>query len=395
MTPPIQVLRVRHRDLKASLALPVPPGGWRLDFVDDDDPTATWPPVGLVLPASPAPHVAPPSAGFPDEELTEMMDVSTEGQAHAAIGVSYLVEGLIPNYGMVGLLTAYTKVGKTTFSLALGAAVATGTPFLGRAVQPVRVLVLAAEDPPEWTAYLTRHLTVPKGRMSVRRLPLRLDAPTLARIVATIAAGGYGLVLIASWQAVTAGLVKDENDNAGAVVLMEAVKQAARTSGVPWLFDAHSGKGEDQRDDADPTRALRGASAAAGAADYLLWLRYLNGSFGTQRRLSGKGRFVNFADVLLDMDPTTGQYRVVDDAQAGLVASTWALIEETGALTGTPRSLHEIAKACFGVAKPTGTHRRQVQAALRGRPLVLRVDDCVHGKTLVRYRWASEDTEAV
>jgi hypothetical protein len=66
------------------------------------------------------------------------------------------------------------------------------------------------------------------------------------------------------------GLLKDENDNLGAVCIVENVKAAARQSGVPWLIDAHSGKGEDQSDDADPSKALRVASSAAGAADYTL-----------------------------------------------------------------------------------------------------------------------------
>ena len=75
-------------------------------------------------------------------------------------------------------------------------------------------------------------------------------------------------MLIASWQAVVRGLVKDENDNAGAVQIVERVKLATRETKIPWLIDAHSGKGEDQADEADPSKAMRGASAAAGAADY-------------------------------------------------------------------------------------------------------------------------------
>ena len=84
--------------------------------------------------------------------------------------------------------------------------------------------------------------------------PVILNDDGLARIVATVRAGDYGLVLIASWQAVIRGLVKDENDNAGAVVVVERVKVATRETKVPWLIDAHSGRGEDQGDDADPTR---------------------------------------------------------------------------------------------------------------------------------------------
>ena len=223
--------------------------------------------------------------GFPDTDLEDAMIVACEGQQIARDGVRYLVDGIIPDYGTVGFSVAFAKVGKTTFSQGLAAAVAMGRPFLDRATTRAKVLVLAAEDPAEYTAWLARHLDVEAGWMTFRRKSLILDPHGLARARTTIARGGYGFVLIASWQAVVRGLIRDENDNAGAVRVVEDVKAAARLTGVPWLIDAHSGKGEDQHDDADPSRAMRGASSAAGAADYTLSLRYANGAFGAQRRL--------------------------------------------------------------------------------------------------------------
>jgi hypothetical protein len=171
---------------------------------------------------------------------------------------------MLPALGMLGFLVAFAKVGKTTFGQALAAHVATGAYFLGRATRAVRVLILAAEDPGEYTAFLARRLQVPPGVLMFRRRPLILTAEALDQICATVRQEGFGLVLIASWQAVVRGLIRDENDNAGAVQIVERVKVAARASGVPWLIDAHSGKGEDQDDDADPSKAMRGASAAAG-----------------------------------------------------------------------------------------------------------------------------------
>jgi hypothetical protein len=194
------------------------------------------------------------------------------------------VDGIIPNYGMLGMEVAYAKVGKTTFGHAIGAAVATGRTFLERNVQQTRVLALCPEDPPEYTAWLARHLDVQPGVMTFYRRPLRFDSEGLRDVCATVTEGRYGLVLTSSWQAVVAGLVNDENDNAGAVAIVERVKLAARATGVPWLIDAHSGKGEDQSDDADPTRAMRGASSAAGAADFMLSLRYAEGVRPIQAR---------------------------------------------------------------------------------------------------------------
>ena len=199
------------------------------------------------------------------------------------------------------------------------------------------------------------------------RAPIRLTLDGLDAIRATVTAGQYGLVLIPSWQSVIRGLIKDENDNAGAVCIVENVKAAARESGVPWLIDAHSGKGEDQSDDADPTKALRGASSAAGAADYMLSLRYANGAFGTQRRLSGKGRFVSFAPLVVDYDLTTGAYTVAGSASEVTRESTWKLICEMGALTDAPRSMTDVARLIgrFAMAIDCPAVTAELQAALR------------------------------
>lgn len=326
-------------------------------------------------PAAPAP--------LPDAELEDAVAVAAEGRAIDAAGVPYLVDGIIPAYGMLGFLVAYAKVGKTTFGQALAAHVAMGHPFLERKAQPARVLVLAAEDPPEYTAWLARHLAVDPGRLLFRRRPLVLRQVELDAIVATVRARGFGFVLIASWQAVVRGLIRDENDNAGAVQVVEAVKAAARETGVPWLIDAHSGKGEDQGDEADPSKAMRGASAAAGAADYTLSLRYADGAYGTQRRLSGKGRFVSLAPLTLAFDAASSTYDVVGAARDVSRETTWRLISETGAVNGTPRSVTEIGRVCGLVGdddRLVGGRRRQIFAALKGRPDVLMTEELRRGK---------------
>src|SRR5205814_4839584 len=60
-----------------------------------------------------------PSQTPPRGRWEEAMDVAAEGQHLATTGVSYVVDGLVPAYGMLGMTVAYTKVGKTTFSVAL------------------------------------------------------------------------------------------------------------------------------------------------------------------------------------------------------------------------------------------------------------------------------------
>jgi hypothetical protein len=327
--------------------------------------------------------------GLEPAALADAVDVAREGQAIAETGVPYLVDGLIPAYGMAGFNVGFAKTGKTTFGTALGAAVAHGRTFIERATQQARVLVIAAEDPAEYTAYGARHLDVPAGMMTFYRGSLVLTPDGLNALVGTVVDGGYGFVQISSWQAVIRGLVADENDNAGAVLAVEALKAAARTTGVPWLVDAHSGKGEDQGDEADPSKALRGASAAAGAADFLLSLRYADGPFGTRRRLSGKGRFVSFAPMTIDFDPTSSTYAVVDAAKDIHRESTWRLIVETGAIDDTPRSLGEIASLAGLLPdgeRLDGNRRRQIAGALKDRLEVGRVDGIRRGQKTTLYR---------
>jgi hypothetical protein len=309
------------------------------------------------------PLPAPPQLDA--ELLTDATVVAAEGRQIAQTGVPYLVSGLIPAYGMLGFHVAAAKVGKTTNGQHLGAAVAMGRPFLGRPTRQRRVLDLAVEDPAEYTAWLARHLNVDPGVMTFYRGPLLLNPEGLARIAGTIAAGQYGLVLISSWQAVVRGSIRDENDNAAAVRVVEAVKAMARQTEIPWLIDAHTGKGEDQTDDADPSKAMRGASAAAGAADYTLLLRYANGAFGGLRRLSGKGRFINFAPILFGYDAATGRYDVINASNTS-ADTTWRVICETGALTKIPQTAGAIARAA-GLDGPSSTTKRNVVAALNNR----------------------------
>ncbi len=345
------------------------------------------------------PSHLPPAAndaapvGLDPAHLVDATDVIAEGRALAANGVPYVVHGLVPAIGSLGVSVAYTKVGKTTFAYQLGAAVATGRRFLDRQTQQTRVLAIAAEDPPEYTAWVARHLDVPPGVMTFYRLPIQLDATGLSQIAATVQGGRYGLVLIASWQAVVSELVRDENDNAGAVRVVEQVKRTTRATGVPWLIDAHSGKGEDQSDDADPGRAMRGASGAASAADYTLSLRYGNGSFGTQRRLSGKGRFVSCPPVVVDYNPADGTYVVLDAAKDTLTETTWRLLVETGALSAVPQSVASIAASAGLVSakgRVTNTHRRQVANALRGRDGVRRTTETRFGRDATLYALLGE-----
>jgi hypothetical protein len=323
------------------------------------------------------------ATGLAEDGLTDAVDVAREGQQLEIDGIPELMKGVIPDLGMLGFLVGFAKTGKSTFGQGTSAAIAMGRPFLDRDTKGTRVLNIMAEDPPEYAAWLARHLDVAPSRMTFYRRPILLDVKGLAQISTTVKTGNYGFVYIASWQAVIRGLVRDENDNAGVVRVVEDVKNAARATGVPWLIDAHSGKGEDQGDDADPSYAMRGASAAPGAADFTLSLRYADGAFGTKRRLSGKGRFVSFEPIVMDFDPKTSTYTAIGATKDVARETTWRLIVEQGAITTTPQTAADIAyKAGLqdSTGKPTSTHRRQVQQALNKRADVGRSEELRRGQ---------------
>jgi hypothetical protein len=138
---------------------------------------------------------------------------------------------------------------------------------------------------------------------------------------------------------------------------------------------------------------MRGASSAAGAADYTLSLRYANGTFGTRRKLSGRGRFVNVAPILMDYDDTTGQYTALAEDKDPIADTTWRLICEMGALTTEPRSVASIASAAGLVdadGRPTKTHKRQVSRALANRDGVFRSEKPARGGKAWHYQLATE-----
>ena len=359
-----------------------------IPFAGDADVVSA--PDAWVFQDHPIPHtLKTKTRGLDPAFLCDAVDVIAEGQKIAADGIRYVVDGIVPGYGMLGMLVAYAKVGKTTLGQNLAAAVAMGRPFLDRTTMQARVLVIAAEDPPEWTAYLARTLTVDVSYLTFYRAPVILNTAGLQAIAETVKDGGYGLVLIASWQAVVRGLLENENDNAGAVRIVSDVKVAAQATGVPWLIDAHSGKGENQEDDADPLMAMRGASGAAGAADYMLSLRYANGAFGTQRRLSGKGRFITLAPLTIDYDPHTGAYHSLGGTKDATKETTWRLIRDMGALDQTPRSVTEIARRSGLIADDErlgGNHRKQITGALASRPDVGKLEEIRNGHKTTLYR---------
>jgi hypothetical protein len=385
---------------------PLPPGNGSSDTQEPDPeppephPEVDLPPLILEEPVEapevepPEPphdaHPEPPPGTYP---IRDAADMAHWGRAIEQEGIKWVLDGMIPDYGLLGFIVGFAKTGKTTFGQTMGDAISKGEPFIGRATKRTRVLYIAAEDPPEYTAWIARGLNPIPGMMGFICESVILGPETLAKIAATVKAGRFGLVLIASWQAVIRELIKDENDNAGAAAVVERVKATVRLTGVPWLIDAHSGKDEKQENNADPLSSLRGASAAPAAADFLLWLRYYKKeTFGTKRRLSGKGRFVSFEPLLLDYAPLSGAYSnlgTLGTPPDPKQDATWEKIDKSGALTTEPKTIYTILQEA-GYTKvgerPDGGLRKKAQAALKDRPGVIVAHERRDRKLVTTYR---------
>src|SRR4051812_44062811 len=80
-------------------------------------------------PSTPRPAATARPVALDPAYLSDASVVAAEGQQIAQAGVPYVLDGIIPAYGMLGMLVAFAKVGKTTFAQQIGAAVATGQPF--------------------------------------------------------------------------------------------------------------------------------------------------------------------------------------------------------------------------------------------------------------------------
>ena len=132
------------------------------------------------------------ATGLPEDALADAVDVAAEGRQLAVEGVPQLVAGLIPYLGMLGFLIAFAKVGKTTLSHATAASVAMGREFLDRATVRARVLVIAAEDPPRYTAWVARHLSVDPGWMTFYRKSIVVDPRVWRRLLRPCVRGRYG-----------------------------------------------------------------------------------------------------------------------------------------------------------------------------------------------------------
>jgi len=250
--------------------------------------------------------------------------------------------------GSLSLLTAYMKVGKTTFAYALALAVVKGQPFLNYPTLQGPVLILAVEE----HARDVRRRLERFGLTKEDSLYLhtgRLLPGKLADIQKFVTDHGVRLVLLDTlsryWD------IENENDNAEVIRRVSPFLDLARETNTAVVLIHHERKGG-----GEDGRGIRGGSALFGLVDQSLTLDKRAGGTENQRVLKALGRYDESpSEVILELDGDA--YRSLGTADEFTLKSKQDKI--LAALTDVPQTVDALADA-------TGFPRATTQQILGG-----------------------------
>ncbi|HET8626912.1 MAG TPA: AAA family ATPase [Thermomicrobiales bacterium] len=266
----------------------------------------------------------------------------------------WVVDGLVPDEGLT-ILGGKKKLGKSWLALQITQAVAAGRPVLGRATTAGAVIYLCLEDGARRLQDRLRRQRAPADLPITYVTKYRpLDGDGLADLAALLAAEAPRLLIVDTLAAAKTGRT-DENDNGTMADLFNALRDLARDARVGILVVAHHGKAAG----GDPGHDVRGASAAAAAADQNLGLYKVDGHY----LLKGEGRDVAEFELRVHFDPTDtwcwhldGDARQLarDEAEATILAA----LDDLGEV--------DVAAIAAAVGKDRTTAQRHLQRLREG-----------------------------
>ena len=198
--------------------------------------------------------------------------------------------------GTLNLLTAFMKVGKSTFLYPLAVATAQGKEFLGYETRASGVLILAVEEHSrDVRARLEKFGMQPEDPIYVHQGRLDYGEATMAALRVFITDHAISLVILDTltrhWN------IKDENDNAQVVRRCTPFLDLARETGCAVLLVHH-----DRKSGGEDGRAIRGGGALLGLVDQALMLDRRQGGNRNQRVLRTVGRYEETpAELILEL----------------------------------------------------------------------------------------------
>jgi hypothetical protein len=244
----------------------------------------------------------------------------------------WLVEGYVAR-GTVTLLSGKPKsAGKTTLTLHLIAAMQNGTPFLGFATKPGRVLYLTEERPATFREGLSRTGLINSQDVLVVswvEVPRGATWPAVVDSAVKIALENQVVLLVIDTLAQWADLKGDSETDSGAALDAMKPLQLAAAKTLAVLVNDH-----DRKSGGAVGESNRGSGAKVGSADIVLDLQRPSGgeTVSNRRELHGLSRFDRTPGKLV-IELRDGVYIALGAGSA--VAVTDAMAHLRGRLPGS------------------------------------------------------------
>ncbi|MBI4299113.1 MAG: AAA family ATPase [Chloroflexi bacterium] len=222
---------------------------------------------------------------------------------------NWIVDKLIAE-GAITELDAKVKVGKTTFILAMVAALLQGEEFLEFSTQSTPIVYLTEERPPSFRAVLDRVGLTDEEKLhivfksEVRNLEWPIVVSLAVRRAKEVGAGLLVVDTLARW----AGLKDDSENNSGAAMEAMAPLEEAAAQGLAVLISRHDRKSGGEIGDSG-----RGSSAFSGISDIIITLRRADTKgHPSRRQITGVGRFDGIPESLV-VEWKDGKYLALGD----------------------------------------------------------------------------------
>jgi hypothetical protein len=174
------------------------------------------------------------------KRLAKLRAIDTAEFVSSLSAPSYLLDGILIR-GYCFAFTGHSGHGKTAVTLTLAVAVALGMPFAGRETEQVRVLYVAGENPDDVRLRmlaLLDHLELKPETLGDALMFVDSSftlAERHAELMQLIEAGGFGLVVLDTDQALSSDA--DENSNAERVEHAKRVRMLTKTKQRPTVID--------------------------------------------------------------------------------------------------------------------------------------------------------------
>jgi 5S rRNA maturation endonuclease (ribonuclease M5) len=197
--------------------------------------------------------------------------------------IDWMIEGILER-GANGVIVAEPKVGKSWIAIDLALSLAMGSDFLDYRVRmPVKTAILSREDNPGLTQWRMKHL------MRGKHKPQNLDIDQTLMVNTRAQTQQFSLMNDIHLDEVCRSLESfrpeicfldvfkvlhpvDENDNTEMHKVMERLSLIQSRVGCSMALVHHSRKAADGKDDISLALRMRGASAIAGWAEWIIGL---------------------------------------------------------------------------------------------------------------------------